>query len=445
MDKFFSRPMPNGELLVRGSQSPLSSRRSSVSEVQALDGHRRSPSVQITPSKSNKSDYERCFQEFPTKPNTAIAPHNRFSRDERGLEFAQKRIDEVLEAKTKKSCEVPRKQCLKEQIIDLLYMSASHSFRRPRRFPTIKEIMAAIDGTTSNPIDLTDSQFQRTAQKPLDMLKKVPVKYLKFAEDVRPPYTGTCTRLQDTQEISKLARNPLGRGLPNTDYDYDSEAEWEEPAEGEDLDSEGEEEPEDDDAGDDMDEFLDDEEATEANRAVKRRPLLGDQEPKCTGLCWETSEGHSVDYTIAGLDWRLLKLDILMGKKFQTFESTVAYFTDKPQLPIDPYCSIYWQPTFSTTAFTQASLMEPPRLPLHPINRQTVIPNTTPLTGVSKYNDISQSMKPTKPQRLIAPELMDEFKAAVQGSDLNKLAIVEILKKQYVAIHISFFWLLILT
>jgi len=141
------------------------------------------------------------------------------------------------------------------------------------------------------------------------------VKYLRFEEDVRPPYTGTCTRLQDTQAISKLARNPFGCGLPNTDYAYDSEAEWDEPVEGEDLDSEGEEEPDDDDAGDEMDEFLDDEEANDATRAVKRRPMLGDQEPKCTALCWEGPEGPSFDDRIAGLDWRLLKLDILMGKQ----------------------------------------------------------------------------------------------------------------------------------
>lgn len=279
-----------------------------------MDGHRRSRSVSITRSRARKSDYERNFQEFPSKPNTIVASHNRFSRDEGGIAFAQDKIDEGLQI-GKEVCECPREQRVGCYIANLLHMPTRDSFKRRRQFLAVKDIMAAIDGTHLNPIDLTDSQFQRAAQKPLDLLNTVPVKYLRFCEDVRPPYTGTCTRLQDIHSMSKLARNPFGRGLPDVDYDYDSEAEWEEPAEGEDLESEGEEEPDEDDAGDEMDEFLDDEEANEATRAVRRRPMLGDQEPKCTGMCWEGAEGPGQNDTIAGLDWRLLKLDILMGKK----------------------------------------------------------------------------------------------------------------------------------
>jgi len=77
--------------------------------------------------------------------------------------------------------------------------------------------------------------------------------------------------------------------------------------------------------------------------------------------------------------------------------------------------------------------MEPPRLPLHPINRQNNILSSSTLTEVpnTMESDLSAPMKPAKAQRLITPDLMDEFKAAVQGSDLTKIAIVEILKKQY--------------
>ena len=122
---------------------------------------------------------------------------------------------------------------------------------------SVKDIVADIDGVSHNPIDLTESQFQRATKKPLDLLKSIPVKILKFAEDVRPPYIGTYTRLRDTQSISRLARNPFRRELPETNYDYDSEAEWEEPGDGEDLDSEGEEEIEDEDEAE-MEGFLDD-------------------------------------------------------------------------------------------------------------------------------------------------------------------------------------------
>ncbi len=406
-----------------------------------MEGHHRSRSVSITPSKPRKSDYEQNFQEFPTKPNTVIASHNRFSRDDRGIAFAQDSIDKNLQNK-EEACEGSREQRLGCYFADLLHMPTRSRDRRRRQLFAVKDIMAAIDGTNSNPIDLTDSQLQRAAQKPLDLLKLVPMKYLKFEEDVRPPYIGTCTRFKDIKSLSKLARNPFDRGLPNIDYDYDSEAEWEEPVEGEDLDSEGEEEPDDDDGGDEMDEFLDDEEATEATRSIKRRPMLGDQEPKCSGLCWEGSEGPDSNYTITGLDWRLFKLDILLGKKSSSSHNlTFADYTENPRLPIDPYCSTYWQPAtvsnHQTTPHTQGTLMEPPRLPLHPTNRQnTVLPSST-LPEVPKTADSDSALptRPSKPQRLIAPELMDEFKAAIQGSDLTKIAIVEILKKQYVGPH----------
>ena len=36
------------------------------------------------------------------------------------------------------------------------------------------------------------------------------------------------------------------------------------------------------------------------------------------------------------------------------------------------------------------------------------------------------------PKRLIAPELMTAFAAAVRGSDLTKAGLIEMLKKQYV-------------
>lgn len=74
--------------------------------------------------------------------------------------------------------------------------------------------------------------------------------------------------------------------------------------------------------------------------------------------------------------------------------------------------------------------MEPPRLPLHPVNRQNTL--LSPSSVSRGQNDaISDRMKPSKPRKLIAPELMDDFKAAVQGNDLTKIGILEVLKRQY--------------
>ncbi|KAI4124356.1 MAG: hypothetical protein LQ347_005770, partial [Umbilicaria vellea] len=131
------------------------------------------------------------------------------------------------------------------------------------------------------------------AEKPVHWLRATSTKYLKFAEDIRPPYIGTYSKLPAECAVSKLCRNPFTRGLPQTNYDYDSEAEWEEPGEGEDLDSEGEEELGEDEDGDEMDGFLDDEDAGDGTGVAgnRRRLVIGDLEPVSTGLCWDDGQG----------------------------------------------------------------------------------------------------------------------------------------------------------
>ena len=175
--------------------------------------------------------------------------------------------------------------------------------------PCVNEIMERLHGTSQNPIDLTNSQRSKSAQEPLDLLKTIPIKFLKFIEDVRPPYVGTYTRVRDPAIARQICRNPFTRGLPITDYDYDSEAEWEEPGEGEDLDSEGEEEIESED-GDDMEGFLDDEDAADSAKALqKRRLVTGNLEPISTGLCWEDDSNYQ-----ALRDLAQYQLEFMLGK-----------------------------------------------------------------------------------------------------------------------------------
>ena len=311
LNAFFVQPSssnraPSGSPAHDGP-SPLSSRRSSISEINAMEAEARniSSSISSTPQKPRLPDYERSFPPFFVQSHTTLAPVHRFCRDEEGLCFAQGKIDEAL-LQSQKASDVSTKVAFDPH--DLLHISPHRSYRCPPSVVSVRDIVAEIDGVSHNPIDLTESQFQRATNKPLDLLKSIPVKILKFAEDVRPPYIGTYTRLQDTQSISRLARNPFRRELPETNYDYDSEAEWEEPGEGEDLDSEGEEEIEDEDEAD-MEGFLDDEE-TDA-RAIKRRPILGDLEPTCSGICWEGPQARGSEKPTVDL---LFKLDILMGK-----------------------------------------------------------------------------------------------------------------------------------
>jgi chromatin assembly factor 1 subunit A len=124
--------------------------------------------------------------------------------------------------------------------------------------------------------------------------------------------------------------------------------------------------------------------------------------------------------------------------------------------PIDPYSTKYWvqnkhtlpSSTRSQLFPSSASLMQPPRLPLHASNQTNILlspnpatmeeaqqPSTTgPENGISpsKRSLVQQTSRaPQKPLRLISNELLPAFRQAVSGSDLNKVGLVEILKKQY--------------
>lgn len=411
----------------RDTVSPLSSRRSSIAEVHAMDAPReRSRSVSVAPQKAWLPDYERQFPPFFLQSHTVLAPLSRFSRDEKGLEYAQTKIDEGLRQGV--GTAVPF------NAYDLLHLSPDSSQRFPR-VHAVKEIIAKIHGSVRYPIDLTESQLKRAIQIPTDLLKTVPMKYLEFFEDNRPPYTGTFTKAQDRRAMSKLCRKPFSRELPDIDYDYDSEAEWEEPGEGEDLDSEGEEEVGEDEEENEMEGFLDDEE----NDPVKKRPLLGDLEPTCSGICWEDPE--SEDYKLANLDvldLSLFKLDILMGKTSIIRRNTKADNIENPRLPIDPYSISYWKPNTSANSINaspcvKGPFMEPPRIPLNPINRQINILSPSMATVGMKdpaSNATAPMMPPQGPRRLIPPELMEEFKKAVDGNELTKLGLIAVLKKQ---------------
>ena len=434
LNAFLVQPsMPNATSRAspsRNTASPLSSRRSSIGEIKEMEGSReRSPSLFLTPQRVQPSDYERHFPPFFLQSHTVLAPQTRFSRDGKGIEYAQKSIDEGLDQ--------GRATIESFNAYEMLHLSPNSGQRFPQGH-AVKNIVSKIHGSARIPIDLTESQSRMAIQKPTDLLKTVPMKYLKFFEDYRPPYTGTFTKLQDRRAMSKLCRRPFSRQLPNTNYDYDSEAEWEDPGEGEDLDSEGEEEAGEDEDENDMEGFLDDDEGN----AVKKRPLLGKLEPACSGICWEDLESENFQLgNLEVLDPSLFKLDILMGKTHITLyalERLRLISIDNPQLPIDPYSTSYWKTHVSTnpanaTPQIYGSLMEPPRIPLNPINRQNTLlnPSAAAFKGQTAQLDASNPMKATKcPKRLIPIELLEEFKQAVNGNEFTKVGLLEVLKKQ---------------
>lgn len=198
--------------------------------------------------------------------------------------------------------------------VALLHIPQNKRPNHVQQYKSVKELVAEIQGTSRFPIDLARIRT-KSATKASDLLAAIPIKYLQFAEDVRPPYIGTFTKILEARARSNLCRNPFSRTLPAVNYDYDSEAEWEEPGEGEDLESEGEEEDEDEDA-DDIEEFLDDAEET-GDPSSKRRLMCGDLEPISTGLCWENhgAQNQTGNGVSGGLDLQEFTLQILSGER----------------------------------------------------------------------------------------------------------------------------------
>lgn len=260
--------------------------------------------VASTPSKPEQTPYEKTFPAFFIQSGVTLAPFSRFERDEEALESIQKTIDEYILGNRSPS---------RRSFDPIALFHLSSLMPRGKRCMPVREIMSEFySGNASKPIDLTtdsqNSQIKRTG----DLLRKVPMKFLRFQEDVRPAYRGTYTSRPVTG-MTKLARNPMRRDLPNTDYDYDSEAEWVEDEDAEDLKSEGDEEEEVDD-DEDMDGFLDDENDETANS--RRLVLQGDLEPVSTGLCWEDRKKRNTNVKLIPYRMEIILGEVLLFRSY---------------------------------------------------------------------------------------------------------------------------------
>ena len=152
-----------------------------------------------------------------------------------------------------------------------------------------------------------------TREQAMDLLADTQIKYLHFEEDVRPAYHGTWTKPLMPQEWKHMSRNPCGSKMSILDYDYDSEAEWDDAEEGEDVMSNGDEEEEEDE-DEDMNDFLDDTE--DVNNPGPKRYIAGQLNPVCSGIQWEDSHGklqpaHPSSQTV---DFSELHMGFLLSK-----------------------------------------------------------------------------------------------------------------------------------
>lgn len=406
LNAFFVKPKAGtspGQAVVASSQNPTASA-VSLPSTSGVNNNLTPPSPQKTIVKNAQSDYERYFLPFNLPPHTILASTNPLLDDPQRMEAARTRLENTIAQKNTGTETITR---------ETLVSSFPKRHRRARKTATIAEVVERVNGSSDQPIDLTADKG------PLEMLKDIPMKYIHFCKDVRPPYYGTYTRPYTDVEASRLARNPLARVRQDTDYDYDSEAEWEEPEEGEDLDSDGEDDNEDE-AEDDMDGFLDDEEDPQ----LKRRLISGDLVPVSTGLCWEDAN-------------RVSRLNDGSDAICTDFKDFRMGFLLNPQMSsIDPFSTAYWAPDPATvsSALTSTkrdnsanSTMNPPRAPLVQRSMNGLL-NT--LNGPQKSTAATPT-KPAKTKRLVPTEQLPAFTAEIEGKDLTKIGMIEALKKAF--------------
>lgn len=156
------------------------------------------------------------------------------------------------------------------------------------------------------------------------LLKTVPHKYIKFYENVRPPYIGTYSK-----EAILPAEDPFCTEGTGYNYDYDSDLEWinEEDEEGEqggvdNLES-GEEDDEDEDeeaSEGEFEGFLDVEDGSNKSRSAGKRKFIGPLIPT------------------VHLRSNFQNLDEDDKKYFEAVK--VEYLIEQQPFPIDPYASV---------------------------------------------------------------------------------------------------------
>lgn len=404
----FFKPAPTQQAAESPEKGSTSARRRSLSletfdDMQSqIEQHSRAspkpggkpPSIaspKVLPAR--KSGYHDYFLPFALKPGTTVFRPSQISHD--SLVAAQLRFDRATNA------EVTGEE------YDLGLRNTKPSLSSYFR----KTDQAVKPEPPPESIDLT-SEF--AGEELMRLLSEAPIRFLHFQEDVRPAYFGTYTKMRDGAVSKKTRRNPFARTRSDTNYDYDSEAEWEADPEGEDL---GDEDSEADSVDDDSElgNFIDDE-----DDRLKDRPkaLLVAKQPFSTGLCWEDHKGKmppgSAKEALVGLRMQFL----IVGQTS----------------PIDPFCSSYWSSTARPNADKNKSVTTPARVPLREKDsNSSSADRTSGLSNSVKEKPGNAGKKATRvgTQKVMTASDLEAFKAAIAGSTLSKNELITMLKDKY--------------
>ncbi|KAK6218895.1 chromatin assembly factor 1 subunit a [Colletotrichum tabaci] len=272
-------------------------------------------SAALTVKKEEKSEYEKLFKPFYIHSTVRLAK-NPFEMDQETHDAKTKILREYFDGK--------RVQASVGKFDPVeVFQFPSRPAPRGRIHPPVRYTIEKMHKLKQKIEDSSEEDKKAVMKEVTDALRQVPIKTLRFYQDVRPPYRGTVT-LKPYQAgkngMRRLARNPTLRDQLPLNYEHDSEAEWE--SEGEDVDIEDDEEDDLDDGDGDMDEFLDDSEDHGPARFVSANGL----EPESTGLCWEDQKRAGSNRTLYEhrMEFILESLDHRSG--------------------IDPFSTKYWEP-----------------------------------------------------------------------------------------------------
>ena len=276
-------------------------KKESLAPISQKDSEENASTTPVKAAAPEASVYRTMFKPFYVKENVTLA--TTFSMDEETREAKSRILQEYVEGKRE---EVPLGPFIPLEMLQLPF-----PIRRGKIHPSVRKIMEAFnEEPSSKMIDLTTDSKNSQVRHTQEALNSIPIKSLKFREDVRPPYIGTVTGPlpKGIKSLRQLARNPVRKDVLPLNYDYDSEAEWQE-EDGEDVEDLDDEEDElDMDEDKEMSDFLDDEDDQGPSRLV----FSGGMEPESTGIQWEDSKYHT-----SLPDAHNYRLEFILGKSFR--------------------------------------------------------------------------------------------------------------------------------
>ncbi|KAG7702057.1 hypothetical protein KL911_001295 [Ogataea haglerorum] len=242
-----------------------------------------------TPEKAAASDYHTYFLPFNVRP---------------GVRMAQR---------------TPQSTTQQRAELDKFFLGQQAS-SAPFEDSLASKKSAGLYAKASDVIQTYNMGMLKEAQEQLD---RVPVKYLRFYENARPPYLGTYSFLVTNLDF-RLALDPFTK-IPSDilpiNYDFDSDLEEEDDdEEGEDVELDEDSEEDEDgqlDESSDIEQFVE----TDENGVSTKRTVIGPLVPVVGWLGQKAGEQDQFAQYFSGLQYERLRHNI--------------------ELPIDPMCD-YW-------------------------------------------------------------------------------------------------------